>query len=77
MVMLSLSDENWVQGDRESHNGLGIMYRNGHGVKKNTQRAGSYFQAAANYELADALVNLGKLYLGRLLFRTPARIFFF
>jgi TPR repeat protein len=39
------------------------MYRDGLGVAQDTRKAVGYFQTAANYELPDALVNLGKLYL--------------
>lgn len=52
------------QGDRESHNGLGIMYRDGLGLRRNLDKALDYFQLAADAELPDAYVNLGKYYMG-------------
>ncbi|GAA6059101.1 hypothetical protein JCM10212_002072 [Sporobolomyces blumeae] len=48
------------QGDRESNNGLGIMYRDGLGVERNLKTAIMHFHAAAQQDLADAQVNLGK-----------------
>lgn len=53
-----------ASGDRESQNGLGIMYRDGLGVRRNIDKALDYFQLAADAELPDANVNLGKYYLG-------------
>jgi len=53
-----------TQGDRESQNGLGIMYRDGLGVRRNLEKALEYFQLASDAELADANVNLGKYYMG-------------
>lgn len=50
-------------GDREAHNMLGIVYRDGLGVKENLDVATHYFQAAAGVDLAEAKVNLGKLQL--------------
>ncbi|KAN0081237.1 hypothetical protein V8E55_008861 [Tylopilus felleus] len=52
--------------DRECHNGLGIMWRDGlvkgrHDVAK----ANGYFSHAAGQELAEALVNIGKHHYGR------------
>ncbi|GLB37757.1 putative protein with sel1-like repeats [Lyophyllum shimeji] len=54
-------------GDRESHNGLGIIYRDGlvPGVKADIKKALKHFGAAAEGELAEAHVNLGKYYYGR------------
>lgn len=50
-------------GEKESHNGLGIIWRDGLvDGKKDIQKALSYFGAAANQELAEAQVNLGKYY---------------
>lgn len=54
------------QGDRESQNGLGIMYRDGLGVRQNIEKALEYFQLASDAELADANVNLGKYYMGKI-----------
>jgi len=47
-------------GDRECHNGLGIIYRDGLGVKSDMKKALSHFHAAAAQELAEAQVNIGK-----------------
>ncbi|KAL7423081.1 ERAD-associated protein [Cryptotrichosporon argae] len=52
-------------GDREAHNGLGIIYRDGLAVPANAAKAYKYFQAAAGQELAEAQVNLGKHHLAR------------
>ncbi|GAA5896688.1 ubiquitin ligase complex subunit HRD3 [Sporobolomyces salmoneus] len=53
-----------TRGDRESHNGLGIMYRDGLGVERNLKTAIMHFHAAAQQDLADAQVNLGKYHFG-------------
>lgn len=51
-------------GDRECNNGLGIIYRDG--LIPNTQpdikKALRFFLAAAEHELAEAHVNLGRYY---------------
>ncbi|KAF8633386.1 hypothetical protein AX17_004557 [Amanita inopinata Kibby_2008] len=49
-------------GDRECHNGLGIIYRDGlvPGVKLNLRQALIHFDIAAGQELAEAQVNVGK-----------------
>lgn len=47
-------------GDRECHNGLGIMHRDGLGVKKDEKKAVTSFKLAAGQDLAEAQVNLGK-----------------
>ena len=52
-------------GDREAHNGLGIMYRDGLDVPTDFQKAYGYFQAAAGQDLAEAQVALGKIHLER------------
>jgi TPR repeat protein len=41
------------------------MYRDGLGVRRNLDKALEYFQLAADAELADANVNLGKYYMGK------------
>jgi len=53
-------------GDRESHNGLGIIYRDAliPGSKADVKKALNHFQVAATQELAEALANLGKLHYG-------------
>ncbi|THU78924.1 HCP-like protein [Dendrothele bispora CBS 962.96] len=52
-----------VYGERECHNGLGIINRDGliPGIKADRKKAIFHFQAAANQELAEAQVNLAKL----------------
>ncbi|TKA54602.1 hypothetical protein B0A53_03009 [Rhodotorula sp. CCFEE 5036] len=52
------------QGDRESNNGLGIMYRDGLGVERDLKKANMLFHAAAQQDLAEAQVNLGKYHFG-------------
>jgi SEL1 protein len=50
-------------GEKESHNGLGIIWRDGLvDGKKDLKKAMSHFQAAASQELAEAQVQLGKYY---------------
>lgn len=49
-----------THGDRESHNGLGIIYRDGLGMKANMKTAYTHFLNAAGQDLAEAQVNLGK-----------------
>lgn len=50
-------------GEKESHNGLGIIWRDGliEG-RKDIKRALSHFAAAAGQDLAEAQINLGKYY---------------
>lgn len=52
------------QGDKEAHNGLGIIYRDGLIVPVDKPKAYHFFQAAAGQDLAEAQVHLGKLHLG-------------
>ncbi|KAI5479884.1 ubiquitin-protein ligase Sel1/Ubx2 [Pseudohyphozyma bogoriensis] len=52
------------QNDRESNNGLGILYRDGLGVERDVKKANLYFLSAAQADLADAQVNLGKYHFG-------------
>lgn len=50
-------------GDRESHNGLGIIWRDGLvDGKKDAKKYVLHFGVAAGQELAEAQVNLGKYY---------------
>jgi len=51
-------------GDRECHNALGIMHRDGliPGKKADVKQALHHFNIAAGQELAEATVNLGKHY---------------
>lgn len=51
-------------GDRECHNGLGIIYRDGLGIKQDMKKALAHFSAAAGQELAEAQVNIGKYHFG-------------
>lgn len=56
-----------VWGDRESHNGLGLIYRDGLiDGKPDLTKALHHFTAAAGQDLAEAQVNLGKYYYGKL-----------
>ncbi|KAK4054803.1 ERAD-associated protein [Microbotryomycetes sp. JL201] len=52
------------QGDRESNNGLGILFRDGLGVERDVKKANAYFHVAAQHDLAEAQVNLGKFHFG-------------
>lgn len=52
-------------GEKESHNGLGIIYRDGLDVKPDLKKAMAHFGLAAGQDLAEAQVNLGKLYYGQ------------
>lgn len=59
-------------GDRECHNGLGIMWRDG--LVKGRQdisKAMAYFTHAAGQELAEALVNIGKHHYGKCSRKVP------
>ena len=49
-------------GEKECHNGLGIIWRDGLvDGKKDLKKAFTHFMVAANQDLAEAQVNLGKL----------------
>ncbi|KAF8599931.1 HCP-like protein [Ceratobasidium sp. AG-I] len=53
-------------GEKESHNGLGIIYRDGLvDGKPDLKKAATHFGLAAGQDLAEAQVNLGKLYYAR------------
>ncbi|WVW78646.1 hypothetical protein I302_100606 [Kwoniella bestiolae CBS 10118] len=52
-------------GDREAHNGLGIIHRDGLVVPVDKQKAFHYFQASASQDLAEGQVNLAKHHLER------------
>jgi SEL1 protein len=55
-------------GDRESHNGLGIIWRDGLvNGKIDLKKAVGHFTAAAGQDLAEAQVNLGKYHYRELL----------
>ncbi|KAJ3715938.1 hypothetical protein DFJ43DRAFT_1101399 [Lentinula guzmanii] len=56
-----------VYGERESHNGLGIIWRDGliPGLKPNPKKAMYHFLAAANQDLAEAQVNIAKIHLNQ------------
>lgn len=49
----------------EAGDGLGIIYRDGLGVKPDLKKAISYFEHAAGQEHADAEIHLGKILLDR------------
>lgn len=52
-------------GEKESHNGLGIIWRDGLvDGKKDMKKALVHFAAAAQQEVAEAQVNLGKAHFG-------------
>ena len=53
-----------TRGDRESYNGLGVMYRDGLGVERNLKTSLLHFHTAAQQDLAEAQVNLGKYHFG-------------
>ncbi|KAF6760305.1 hypothetical protein DFP72DRAFT_102262 [Ephemerocybe angulata] len=55
------------QGDRECQNGLGIIYRDAlvPGSRPDMKEALNYFDAAANQDLAEAQVNMGKHFYNR------------
>ncbi|CAE6450903.1 unnamed protein product [Rhizoctonia solani] len=53
-------------GEKESHNGLGIIYRDGLlDGKQDLKKSAQYFAAAAGQDLSDAQVNYGKIYYER------------
>ncbi|KAF8908028.1 hypothetical protein CPB85DRAFT_1310505 [Mucidula mucida] len=54
-------------GDRECHNGLGILWRDGlvPGTKPDMKKAMQHFTLAAGQELAEAQVNIAKYHYGR------------
>lgn len=55
-------DRGAAYGEKECHNGLGIIWRDGLiGGKKDLKKANLHFGVAAGQELAEAQVNLGKL----------------
>ncbi|KAJ3866681.1 hypothetical protein EV359DRAFT_71656 [Lentinula novae-zelandiae] len=56
-----------VYRDRECHNGLGIIWRDGliPGLKPNLKKAMYHFMAAANQDLAEAQVNIAKIHLAQ------------
>ncbi|KAI6116041.1 hypothetical protein F5141DRAFT_1001560 [Pisolithus sp. B1] len=62
--------------DRECHNGLGIIWRDGLVKgKKDIRKALEHFAIAAGQELAEAHVNLGKHYYARGEFKLAATYF--
>ncbi len=63
-------------GDRECHNGLGIIYRDGliPGFKPSPKQALHYFEMAAGQELAEAQVNAGKYFYCKHSICTRARL---
>lgn len=54
-------------GEKESHNGLGIIWRDGLvDGRKDVKKALQHFGVAANQELAEAQVHLGRYYYGKI-----------
>ena len=52
--------------EKECHNGLGIIWRDGLvDGKKDIKKAIAHFSAAATQELAEAQVNIGKYHYGK------------
>ena len=66
----SATAQMWFQrgvdlNEKESFNGLAIILRDGLvDGRKDSKKAMKYLTAAANQELAEASVNLGKMYYG-------------
>ncbi|TFK44877.1 hypothetical protein BDQ12DRAFT_40330 [Crucibulum laeve] len=58
-------DRGAENGDRECHNGLGIIYRDGLGIKVDLKKSLAHFNVAAGQDLAEAQVNIGKYYYGK------------
>jgi SEL1 protein len=50
------------QGDAESQNGLGVMYRDGLDIPKDMKKAADYFEAAATGHSTEGCINLAKIY---------------
>ncbi|PWZ00052.1 hypothetical protein BCV70DRAFT_200223 [Testicularia cyperi] len=50
-------------GDAASYNGVGVMLRDGLGVKRDVSKAVSYFEAAAKAGHGEASVNVAKVHL--------------
>lgn len=51
------------QGDAESQNGLGVMYRDGLDIPKDMKKAAEYFEAAAaGGHSSEGCINLAKIY---------------
>jgi SEL1 protein len=63
------------QGDAESHNGLGIMYRDGLDIPKDVKKASDRFEAAAQGHSTEGCVNLAKIYYDMLDFNNAAKWF--
>ncbi|KAE8222348.1 hypothetical protein CF319_g4428 [Tilletia indica] len=64
-------------GDSDCHNGLGVMIRDGYGVKASVEGAVPYFTASAQpaNPSPDGLVNMGRLYYDAKDFASAARTF--
>ena len=50
------------RGHAQAFNNLGALYKEGHGVSKDNQRAFICFERAAEHELAEGFYNLGLMY---------------
>ena len=48
--------------DKKSCNYLGVLYENGLGVKKDINKALSYYKISCDAKVAEACINLGSLY---------------
>ena len=63
-------------GEKESHNGLGIIWRDGLvDGKKDMKKALAHFAAAAAQELAEAHINIAKVHYGKLRYRVVPQCF--
>ena len=50
------------QGEADAQNNLGLMYKNGEGVRQDYTKAVEWYTKAANQGIADAQYNLGYSY---------------
>lgn len=63
------------QGDAESFNGLGVMYKNGLDIPKDNRKAAEYFEAAATGHNSAGCINIAKIYLDMGDFASAAKWF--
>ncbi|UZJ51868.1 hypothetical protein CBS101457_001188 [Exobasidium rhododendri] len=63
------------QGDPESYNGLGLMFRDGLGIPRDVKKAAEYFEAAAGAHSVDGCINLAKFHFEMKDFANAARWF--
>ncbi len=64
-----------ANGDPQCQFFMGIMYRDGLGVPKDSLKAASYFRVAADEDIADAQSNLGMLFLDQGELETASQYF--